>query len=321
MNVRSTLRAPQAFVFCLFVAVALFAPALNAQSSGVPDWCRNLPRPEYKSMQRVPVKQTWFEVYRVAPGVFAIYEPHQWEETISYLILGGKRALLFDTGMGIGDLKAVTSELTALPVAVLNSHTHPDHTGSNWQFHFVYGFDSDFTRQNSHGSTGVQGEVAPGKLCGSWPAGFDPKAYVIKSWTVNERVHEGTIIDLGKRHLTVLATPGHAPDSLCLFDKENGLLFTGDTYYPGPIYIFGTGANPSAYQQSVHRLAALAPQIKLVLGAHNVPIASPSVLPKLASGFDAIQSGQVKPTSVHDGIATYQSGGISFLVTLARPVN
>ena len=166
MNARSTLRAPQAFVVCLFVAVALFAPALNAQSSGVPDWCRNLPRPEYKSMRRVPVKQTWFEVYRVAPGVFAIYEPHQWEETISYLILGGKRALLFDTGMGIADLKAVTSELTALPVAVLNSHTHPDHTGSNWQFHFLYGFDSDFTRQNSHGSTGVQGEVAPGKLCG-----------------------------------------------------------------------------------------------------------------------------------------------------------
>jgi glyoxylase-like metal-dependent hydrolase (beta-lactamase superfamily II) len=47
----------------------------------------------------------WFEVYRIRPGVFAIYEPHQFEEVISYLILGSKRALLFDTGMGIGKIR------------------------------------------------------------------------------------------------------------------------------------------------------------------------------------------------------------------------
>ena len=52
---------------------------------------------------------------RVAPAVFAIYEPHQSEETISYLIAGDRQALLFDTGMGIGDIRKVTAELTRLP--------------------------------------------------------------------------------------------------------------------------------------------------------------------------------------------------------------
>src|SRR5437016_3686645 len=105
------------FVVCL----ALSASSLGAQTE-IPEWCRALPRPEYKTLQRVPITDSWFEVYKVAPAVFAIYEPHQAEETISYLIVGDKQALLFDTGMGISDIKKVTARLTRLPVVVLNSH-------------------------------------------------------------------------------------------------------------------------------------------------------------------------------------------------------
>src|SRR5580704_17868786 len=42
-----------------------------------PYWCQSLPRPEYKSLERVLPNEPWFEVYKVSPGVFAIYEPHQ----------------------------------------------------------------------------------------------------------------------------------------------------------------------------------------------------------------------------------------------------
>ena len=105
-----------------------------AAQTAIPEWCRPLPRPEYKELERIKVSDPWFEVYKPAPGVFAIYEPHQAEEVISYLIVGEKRALLFDTGMGISDIKRVTSELTRLPIVVLNSHTHDDHVGGNWEF-------------------------------------------------------------------------------------------------------------------------------------------------------------------------------------------
>ncbi|MGB6835673.1 MAG: hypothetical protein WCA94_13730, partial [Candidatus Acidiferrum sp.] len=80
-----------------------------------PDWCKALPRPEYKSLERVLPNEPWFEVYKVAPGVFAIYEPHQAEETISYLIVGTKQALLFDTGMGIANIHRVVTQLTSRP--------------------------------------------------------------------------------------------------------------------------------------------------------------------------------------------------------------
>ena len=106
----------------------LQSPALLAPAP-IPDWCRALPRPEYKTIERVSISDPWFEVYKPAQGVFAIYEPHQAEETISYLIVGDKRALLLDTGMGISDLKKVIAQLTKLPIILLNSHTHNDHVG------------------------------------------------------------------------------------------------------------------------------------------------------------------------------------------------
>jgi glyoxylase-like metal-dependent hydrolase (beta-lactamase superfamily II) len=158
---------------CFALVRAACAPAfvhsvLNDSASAAsaeaekPDWCKALPRAEYKTLERVLVSDPWFEVYKVAPDTFAIYEPHQAEETIAYLILGKEKALLFDTGMGISDIRKLTAELTKLPIIVLNSHTHDDHVGGNWQFDTIYSMDTDFTHQNAKGSSAdAQEEIAP----------------------------------------------------------------------------------------------------------------------------------------------------------------
>jgi glyoxylase-like metal-dependent hydrolase (beta-lactamase superfamily II) len=232
-------------------------------------------------------------VYKVASGTFAIYEPHQSEEAISYLIVGQKQALLFDTGMGIGNIKKIVSRLTSLPVVVLNSHTHDDHVGGNWEFNSIFGMDTAFTRENAKGSTAdAQAEIAPGEVCGNLPKGFDPKAYRTKPWHVSFFIHDGFKIKLGGRTVEVIATPGHTPDAIALLDRENGLLFTGDTYYPAPIWLHRPETDLAAYQKSIARLAALAPEIKTVLGAHNIPVASPDVLPALVQGFADLQAGK-----------------------------
>ncbi len=278
-------------------------------------WCKLLPRPEYKALERVAVNDSWFEVYRVAPGVLAIYEPHQSEETIGYLITGEKRALMFDTGMGIGDLKSLTEQLTHLPISVLNSHTHNDHVGDNWQFDNVWGMDTDFTRQNARGSReAAQAEIAPSEVCGSLPAGFDRNVYATKPWKIANYMHDGERIDLGGRTIEIVATPGHTPDAISLFDRANGLLFTGDTYYPGTVWIYRPETDLDAYGKSVHRLAALAPQVKLVLGAHNVSGSPPSVLLELASAFDKVRAGKVSETPAGEDKVIYKVGAISFLM-------
>jgi glyoxylase-like metal-dependent hydrolase (beta-lactamase superfamily II) len=285
----------------------------------IPEWCRALPRSEYKSLERVPVKDSWFEVYKIAHGVFAIYEPHQSEETISYLITGQKRALLFDTGMGIGDLKAVTGELTRLPIAVLNSHTHDDHVGDNWQFAVVYAMNTDFTRKNAQGSReDAQAEIASDQICGALPEGFDSKTYVTRPWKITSYVHDGDHIDLGGRTIEILATPGHTPDSVSLLDRANGLLFTGDTYYPATIWLYRPETGLTAYDASIRRLAALAPQIKTVLGQHNIPVAPPSVLPRLVKAFEDVRAGKAAARPGDPGQVIYKVGGFSFRMAAAK---
>ena len=293
---------------------ALSIPVLFSQTK-IPEWCRALPRPEYKVLQRVPISDRWFEVYKVAPAVFAIYEPHQSEEVISYLVVGDKRAALFDTGMGISDLKKVTSELTRLPIVVLNSHTHNDHVGDNWQFDTIYAMDTDFTRENARGSReDAQAEVGPGQICGKLPKGFDPKTYSTRPWKITAYTHDGDRIDLGGRSLEVIATPGHAPDAISLFERASGLLFTGDTYYPAPIWLYRPETDLEAYAASIRRLAALAPQVKVVLGAHNIPVAPPSVLPRLVTAFQTVRAGKTSATPAAAGRVIYKVDDISFLM-------
>jgi glyoxylase-like metal-dependent hydrolase (beta-lactamase superfamily II) len=298
----------------LAIALALCSGGLPAQNE-IPNWCKALPRPEYKNLQRVPASDPWFEVYAVAPGVFAVVEPHQSEETISYLITGSKQALLFDTGMGIGDLKKVTGELTSLPITVLNSHTHFDHVGNNWQFDNVLGMDTAFTRESAKGSReAAQSDIGPGQICGALPKGFDPKTYETRAWHIQAYRHDGDHLDLGGRTLEIVATPGHTPDAICLLDRAHGLLFTGDTYYQGNIWLYAPETNLEAYGASVRRLAALAPEVQAVLGAHNVPVAPASVLPRLAEAFEAIRAGKVKGTPGSSGKIRYKVADLSFLM-------
>jgi glyoxylase-like metal-dependent hydrolase (beta-lactamase superfamily II) len=301
---------------CAFVSSALIL-SLPAAAQ-IPDWCKPLPRPEYKSLERISVSDPWFEVYKVAADTFAIYEPHQSEEVISYLILGHSKALLFDTGMGISNIRAVTAEIIKLPVIVLNSHTHNDHVGDNWRFDTIYGMDTDFTRQNAKGSVAdAQAEIAPGEICGQLPKNFDAKSYRTKSWTITKYVRDGDTIDLGARQLEILATPGHTPDSIVLFDRANRLLFTGDTYYPATIWLFRPETDFDAYARSIARIAALAPQVKTVLGAHNIPVAPPSVLLDLVAAFADLRAG--KATCMPAGPGKRRCTISDFAFLLASP--
>jgi glyoxylase-like metal-dependent hydrolase (beta-lactamase superfamily II) len=278
-----------------------------------PEWCRNLPRPEYKSLEQIPLNDPWFEVYKVAPATFAIYEPHQAEEAISYLIVGTKQALLFDTGMGIGNIKAIVARLTSRPIVVLNSHTHDDHVGGNWQFPFIYGMDTAFTRASAKGSRAdAQAEITKVQLCGALPKGFDPAKYSTKPWKISLFAHNAFKVNLGGRTIEIISTPGHTPDSISLIDRASGLLFTGDTFYPGEIWLYRPETDFPAYLASTKKLAGLAPEIKLVLGAHNVPVAQPSVLAQLDAAIHAVLDGKVAPKSVKGNQATYQVGEISF---------
>jgi glyoxylase-like metal-dependent hydrolase (beta-lactamase superfamily II) len=320
MLVRRTIKLS---IIALALAVLIVAaPPACAQSSSsnvTSDWCKKLPRLPYKTLERVPSAVPWFEVYKVEPGVFAIYEPHQFEEVISFLILGDKRAVLLDTGLGIGDIKRVVTALTPLPITVLNSHTHNDHVGDNWEFDEIYGMDTGFTGTNAKGSTDdAQAELAPGSVCGELPADFDAKSYATRPFHITHVIHDGDTVDLGGRVLEIISTPGHTPDEICVLDRKNGLLFTGDNFYPGPIWLYRPETDLDAYVQSITRIAALAPKIHLVLPSHNVPVADPSQLPKLLTAIEKVRAEAVEPFAAGNGRVTYTVNGFVFLMATPK---
>jgi glyoxylase-like metal-dependent hydrolase (beta-lactamase superfamily II) len=293
----------------IFISFLCLAASIAPQK---PEWCRSLPRAIYATLEKVSAPDPWFEVYKIRPGVFAIYEPHQSEEVISYLVLGTKKALLLDTGMGISNIRRLVEGLTRLPVAVVNSHTHNDHVGDNWRFTRVYGMDTDFTRANAKGSReDAQAEVAPSEICGDLPAGFNPQEYATKPFHISHWMHDGDKIELGERTLQVIATPGHTPDSISLLDEKNGLLFTGDTFYPGPIFLYRPETDLDAYVASVKKLAALAPKLQLLLPAHNVPVAEPGYLAQVVAAMEQVRSGKLKATE-QGGTTVYVFPGFSF---------
>ena len=288
----------------------------TSQDAIAPDWCQGLPRAGYATLERIELDFDWFEAWSVGDGVVALYEPKQWQEIISYLVLGSERALLFDTGMGIASIRDVVNQLTNLPVTVVNSHSHVDHVGGNAEFTTVLGMDTEFTRARSGGlpNARVREEVTPGALCAPLPAGVTEDTYRSRAWTIAGTVADGDTIDLGGRSLEIVALPGHTPDALALLDRAAGYLWTGDSFYEGPIWLFAPETDLDAYARSVDRMAELAPTLDRVFPAHNTPVAEPERLVELRDAFTAIREGRLDGTAGEGGTLRYDVGAFSLLL-------
>ena len=287
---------------------------VDNRGSGTEQWWDKLPRPEWSQFERLDAGDGWFEVYRITPRVIAIYEPGQFEEVISFLIIGDDRALLFDSGLGIGDIRGGVAGLTDHELVLLNSHTHYDHVGGNYQFDTIWGVDTPFSRARARGldNDAVVDAVSEGWIWKPLPVDFDSNAYVSRPWTVDSFVSDGMQIDLGGISLEVVATPGHAPDCISLLDRHNRMLFTGDTFYLAALYTHIEGSNLADYTKTARRLETLTDKVDTLVTSHNVPTASADYLPELNRAMQGINAGTA-PYDIVDGIREYRFSGFSVL--------
>ncbi|HON36497.1 MAG TPA: MBL fold metallo-hydrolase [Methanothrix sp.] len=51
-------------------------------------------------------------------------------------------------------------------------------------------------------------------------------------YRVDETLKEGMVLDTGEWKLEVLETPGHSQGSICLYERKQKVLFSGDTVFP-----------------------------------------------------------------------------------------
>ena len=228
----------------------------------------------FSELNPIPCESRWFVPYAVADGVTAIAEPYHFQEVISYLIEGRDRALLWDSGMGLGNIRALVEFLTEKPVVLVNSHSHFDHVGDNWRFPETHLLNiPDYVARLERGEVFQPDRYnrEAGALHLDGAAWFDLEAWHTKPCRVVP-VEDGHRFDLGGRTLRLLATPGHTRDSVMLADDASRFLFTGDTVYPAPMYAYIEGVEMvPVYQATISRLAGEFADYTLFC-SHNNPV-------------------------------------------------
>lgn len=282
------------------------------------NWWDILPRPVYATLEDVGEFQGWFQVYRLPDGTFAIYEGYQFEEALMYLVVGTERAVLIDTGTGIGKLEEVVAELTDLPVEVINTHEHYDHAGGNYRFGNTAAFDDPAAlKRLADGRTAesMTRYKSDEYVVKPYPEGFDVDAWHIPSHTPTRLLHDGEIVDLGGRQLEVIHIPGHSPGSIALLDRENRVLFTGDHFFPGPLYCHADDVEIEKYVASNKKLADMVEAYDYVLSGHNDPWVPSAVIPRVSAAFETIFAGGGDYAEDADGLRRYNFDGFDVLMT------
>ncbi len=216
-------------------------------------------------------------------------------ECCIWLVEGNRSALLIDTGLGLGDLRREVEEYTSLPYKVVNTHGHGDHSGGNYCFDEVY----------MHKDALPCAEIA---LEMTEMFASPEKVEAIKRQMAEKPVkinyiNEGYVFDLGGRTLEVIETPGHTPGDITLFDRENGLLFSGDCMlkYMDVLLVVPQTVSVAKYAESMHKLTALE-GVRGFCSGHDRCIMPRSFLLDCSACADEILAGTSDGHEVESGL-------------------
>lgn len=241
----------------------------------------------------------WFTIEQIDESTYSISEYRHWEESHSYLLIGDKCALLIDTGLGIENILEQVKKLTNKPVVAVATHIHWDHIGGHKFFPNFYAHEAEIGWLNGEFPLTMEQIKAYVVEDCDLPDGFDVDKYEFFQGMPTKILKGNEIIDIGGREIEVLHTPGHSPGHLCFFEKERGLLFTGDLVYIGTLFAYYPSTDPVAYLSSIQRVAAL--PVKKVLPAHHNLDVPDTILVDMEKAFlDLKESGKL-----HHGSGTH----------------
>ena len=278
-------------------------------SEGQDWWLEDTPFDSWLNFRPVNLENNhWFWIRKLPHGIYAFYEPYQDQGVISYLIPGEESALMWDTGMGIANIRECVEPLTELPVTVLNSHDHFDHTGGNYLFDRVmcYNIDSAIRTLTEGKSHEYLMEYVSRENLVNGPDDFSLESFARIGKAPTATVEDGQIIDLGGRKLEVMYTPGHSASSIMLIDEADGILFTGDTWYPGPLYAFLEDSSLPDYVRSMRRAEQVIRDrnIQWLFCSHNQILPGTELFFETADFLEDVLAGKVTYT-VKDGMKKY----------------
>ena len=218
-----------------------------------------------------------YQVTQVNDHIWQIAEVYHLPAALPmYLIVGTERAALIDTGMGLGNLRATTAEITPLPVSVYNTHAHIDHAAGNNEFDSIFMHPAEEAAARAGFPVDRRLEFIELKCM------YDPAAEEILRFAQEHIaeynpeykigfVEDGDKIDLGGVTLEAIHVPGHTRGSMVYVDRADKSAFCGDAVNPrSSIGMFPGSPTVKTYQEALTRLLSLTEGIEHYYVGHRL---------------------------------------------------
>jgi glyoxylase-like metal-dependent hydrolase (beta-lactamase superfamily II) len=178
--------------------------------------------------------------------------------TTAYLVDG----MMVDTGCAHSAPELVQALADVPLTRIVNTHSHEDHIGAN----------GPLQRQQD----GLEILTHPLAL----PVLADPRRAqplhlyrrVLWGWpepSQGQPISDGAVIETEHYRFQVIYTPGHSPDHLCLYESNQGWLFTGDLFVGGRDRALRADYDIWQIIASLKRIAEL-PAVRLFPGSARV---------------------------------------------------
>lgn len=196
-------------------------------------------------------KQPLFQTKSLGNGIYVIQDVVGVE---MYLIEGDERAILIDTGIGIGNLKDVVEKITNKPIIVYLTHGHVDHAGGIYNFDEVWVAEQDIDLLQKHAKVKFRLDFA--------------SAYISELKDIedaeNHMPYHNHIkllpvccenkIELGNRKLQVIGLKGHTQGSIGFYDEKTKTLFAGDACNNSTFLFLEEATSVSEYKATLMKL-------------------------------------------------------------------
>lgn len=212
-----------------------------------------------------------------------------------YLLIGEEKAMLIDTAYGLGNLRAFVEKITTLPLIVVNTHGHLDHSGGNgfWQEVWM----APESRKDAKSLENLSKMPYPD--------------YEIHTIT------DGQVFDLGGRTVEAICIGAHHPGSVAYLDHKNRTLYTGDEAEAGQVLLFCSGQEIAEmeivkrHKANMEKLLKRENEFDRLMPAHNGLPLSTTYLREFCELSEKLLAGELTPeiTVAGFGMPTFLWGG------------